>query len=262
MSVSNFLALYDAIPRRHSVRAFDGRKLSEEHMRAICAACELSPPFFSGARVIPVFESAEKVFPGVVIRGAPAFLAMVGETSAPHVNEALGYLGENAVLQATAIGLSTCWVSGTFRPSETRQILSLAADERIYAVSPLGYGTRAGIVGKVFSAVARSSTRKPLDELVTSESLVPSECPPWARSALDAARLAPSAANRQPWRFTVKDDRIKVSLDTGDRDSRISSKRLDCGITMFHIEVAAMSAGVPGSWTLLDTPDVAEYVVH
>jgi len=69
------------------------------------------------------------------------------------------------------------------------------------------------------------------------------EWPDWIISALEAARMAPSAVNRQPWRFSVEeDDSIKISVDSF-RDPYRISKRLDCGIAMVHIEVGAGHIG-------------------
>jgi hypothetical protein len=39
------------------------------------------------------------------------------------------------------------------------------------------------------------------------------------------------------------------------------SKRLDCGIAMLHIEVAALDCGVKGKWELLEAPRVAKFTV-
>ena len=63
-----------------------------------------------------------------------------------------------------------------------------------------------------------------------------------------AARLAPSAVNRQPWRFVCGDRSISVSLDK-KRDTYKISRRLDCGIAMLHLELGARHAGAAGLWT-------------
>jgi hypothetical protein len=70
--------------------------------------------------------------------------------------------------------------------------------------------------------------------------------------------LAPSAVNRQPWGFDLEDDSITVHVRTGGPEFSVS-KRLDCGIAMLHIEVAAMSCGVRGEWQFLKAPQVARF---
>ncbi|MFC2014334.1 hypothetical protein ACFLU8_05675 [Chloroflexota bacterium] len=39
------------------------------------------------------------------------------------------------------------------------------------------------------------------------------------------------------------------------------SKRLDCGIAMLHIEIAARSYGIQAEWQFLKAPDVARFSV-
>ena len=85
-------------------------------------------------------------------------------------------------------------------------------------------------------------------------------CPLWAKEALEAARLAPSAANRQPWRFLLTENSITITVD-GLRDTHGVSKRLDCGIAMLHIELGARHAGVEGRWEYLQPPDVARFTI-
>ena len=77
---------------------------------------------------------------------------------------------------------------------------------------------------------------------------------------MEAARLAPSAVNRQPWRFYMEPNGITVSVDSSLVEWGIS-KRLDCGIAMLHIEVAALDCGVKGKWELLGAPQVARFTV-
>ena len=82
--------------------------------------------------------------------------------------------------------------------------------------------------------------------------------PDWVKKSIQAARLAPSALNRQPWGFDVKENTITVYVRTGGPDFGIS-KRLDCGICMLHLEIAAMNCGITGSWQFLEPPLVAKF---
>lgn len=203
--------------------------------------------------------SPEKVFRGIVgnygrITGAPYYVALIGEIGAPNVEESVGYLGEGVILEATALGLGTCWVSGFFRPEAVKIHIELAEDERVYAVTPIGY-TKSDYSAKekIYASAARSRKRKALSEMVEGQ---PPE--PWQEKAIDAARIAPSAANRQPWRFVVREKSITVRVDS-PKDSDKYPKRLDCGIAMLHIELGARAAGKKGAWTLLPAPDVARF---
>ena len=73
--------------------------------------------------------------------------------------------------------------------------------------------------------------------------------------------LAPSAVNRQPWGFDVKENSITVFVRTGGPEFNVS-KRLDCGIAMLHLEVAAGDRGRRGQWEFLPSPQVGRLEVH
>ncbi len=262
MSMPNYSDLYKAIEVRHSTRAYNGLPLTEGHVQAIRRVCAESLDLARGARVTLILGSADRVFTGLAIKDVPAFLAMVGDTTNPHVEEAVGYLGEYAVLAATSIGLSTCWVSATFKSEEVAKFVNPGPAEKIFTVSPLGYGGRAGLVETFFNTmVTKSRARKPLEELLSSESAPLSSSPQWMKVALAAARLAPSAYNRQPWRFTIGPGSIKVSVDLDSREVQGAPRRMDCGMAMTHLELGALAAGTSGKWEFLDFPDVAIYTV-
>jgi len=104
----------------------------------------------------------------------------------------------------------------------------------------------------------RTHKRLPISKLVSgvrTERLVE-----WLRASLEAARLAPSATNRQPWGFNIENDGITVFVRTSGPEFNIS-KRLDCGIAMLHIEVAALDCGCQGEWEFLQSPQVAKFKV-
>ena len=173
---------------------------------------------------------------------------------APNVQSITGYLGEGVILEATALGLNTCWVGGFYRQEGVLKQVNLEGAERILGITPIGYSKdeadRVGISSKQYR-------RKDLEKLVVSGDINSKK---WIRSVLEAARIAPSAANRQPWRFEIGDEYITVSSDSMRKDFRVS-KRLDCGIAMLHLELGLLSNGVHGSWEFLELPGVARYKI-
>jgi hypothetical protein len=159
-------------------------------------------------------------------------------------------------LEATALGLGTCWVSGFFRPDAVKEHIALADHERVYAVTPIGYTEKGfSMKEKFYSGATRSPKKKPLEEIVEGTAPVP-----WQAKAIEAARIAPSASNRQPWRFVVGEKSITVRVDS-PKDSDRYPKRLDCGIAMLHIELGAMAAGKKGQWRMLRAPDVGKFEI-
>jgi len=229
-------------------------------LNALCA--EFKP--FPGVRAAVVTRSPEEVFRGAIgqygkIKGPPAFVAFLGELNDPRSQEKSGYLGEGIVLEAVSLGLATCWVGGFFRPEVAAALAGAGKNERVLAVTPIGYASEEwSLEERIMTGFGRSSRRKPLSELVTG--LPEGKWPTWVKAALEAARLAPSAVNRQPWRFFVKPQSITVSVDNL-RDTYNLSKRLDCGIAMLHVEVAARCHGVRGAWESLEPTGVARFLV-
>ena len=171
----------------------------------------------------------------------------------------IGYIGEALVLEATHLGLGTCWVGGLFNGHVASRLANTAAGERVYAISPLG--TPIGHITlkeRVVMGGARAKHRLEPDAFAPANATWPQ----WARSALPPVRIAPSAMNRQPWRFALDGDGSTLELSyEGDLGIRVT-KRLDCGIAMLHAELGMATSGVTGRWEVLGAdaaPQVARF---
>lgn len=236
---------YQAIFIRHSRRKYSSTPINPEKLDSLGELIDEMNRNTDGARVALVRSHDGSIFSGIrggygVIKGAPAYLAFIAEPQTPGSYERLGYIGEAAVLEATALELGTCWVSGTFDPQAAAGKLELNAQESLVAVSPLGYPKDSySFTEKVMSGIAGSRKRKPLEQLCAGSPL--QEWPAWALTAAEAARIAPSAMNRQPWVFRY--DGRELSVETAGADSGGAggrySKRLDCGIALRHLEIGA-----------------------
>jgi nitroreductase len=260
-----FSQWHAAIPRRRSRRRYDSITLEPTQLNQLQTLCGEFRPY-PEARAEMLSESPERVLRGIAgsygkVQGAPALIAFIGDTNDRYVNEKIGYTGEGIILEATSMGLGTCWVGGSmfFRRGLAESIVGTSKNERVFAVTPVGYAVKEFSTGeRVQTGFGMFHRRKPLMEMVSG--LDKNEWPGWVKAALEAARLAPSAINRQPWRFYVEPDSITISVNSPLLEWGIS-KRLDCGIAMLHIEVAALDCGVKGRWELLKAPQVARFTV-
>jgi len=250
---------YKAIFLRHSQRKFSGEIPDERITSKIEKVCsEFSP--FSGMRSVLVREPANDVFKGAVgqyffkVTEAPYYVAFIGDLNTPNVQASAGYIGEGIILEATSQGLNTCWVGGFFRRESVAKQIDLREKEQILAITPIGYSKdekdRVGISKKQYR-------RKSLDGFIISDK---GENSDWAHLVLEAARLAPSAANRQPWRFEINKDSITISTNS-KREGFGVSRRLDCGIAMLHLELGALANGFKGRWEFLEYPKIARYEI-
>lgn len=256
-----YLRWYPAISRRRSRRLFDSKTIPSELLEKLNAFCNEFQPF-TGARAVIVTDSPDTVFKGAIghygkIKGAPAVIVFIGDMRDIHVQEKVGYLGEGIILEATVSGLGTCWVGGFFRPEVAASLAHIRGNEKVLAVTPVGYASeKISLEEKIMTGFGKTHQRKPLHGLVTGTE--EDKRPEWIKTALEAARVAPSAVNRQPWRFHIENDSITVSVDDL-KDTYNISKRLDCGIAMLHIETASLYCGVNGEWEFLKPPDVARF---
>ncbi|HUW66179.1 MAG TPA: nitroreductase family protein [Spirochaetia bacterium] len=254
---------HSAITRRRSRRRFDPALPEGALLERMRQVCENFRPF-PGVRAALVTQPADDVFKGFAdsygkVKNAPAFIAFIGRRDDPAVQEKVGYLGEGIVLEATSLGLGTCWIGGFFRPEMAASLAGAGGEEIVPAVTPLGRAAGSWTVEeRMMSGFGRNHQRKPLAEFVSG--LPESDWPSWVRGALEAARLAPSAVNRQPWRFLVETGSVTLAVDSPKDDFHVS-RRLDCGIAMLHMELGFKKAGSAGRWEFLAAPRVARFTI-
>lgn len=211
------------------------------------------------------------------IKGATAYV--VGAVGPGEKRlEDYGYALERVILGATAMGLGTCWLGGSFTRSRFARALEAAPTETVPAVAAVGHsapGTESGLVRRRVSG----HRRKPWSELFFDGAfgapLTPERAGPLA-AALETLRLAPSAANKQPWRV-VRDGagwHFHLERTPGYGPGSFTFwllrladlQRVDIGIAMCHFELAAREAGLSGRWVVqppATVPGAAarEYVV-
>ena len=263
-----------AVVVRHSTRTFDGRAIDPallEQMERFAA--DLPGP--ETARMMVVRDVPSGVFTGFMggygrVIGAPSALVMIGAETDPTVQESLGYLGEAVILQATSLGLDTCWIAGFFDRDLAETIVELSPGERVLSVSPLGYGQPRPRAGERFlKRVVGAHKRRPIEEIAPKYD--EKHWPAWAAEGVRLARVAPSAVNRQPWSLSILTESepvtrplevtgVLVSVVERGAEGHIS-RRLDCGIAMLHFEVGARLMGARGVWEILPAPEVARYVI-
>lgn len=252
---------HEAIQIRHSRRKFTHQLIPADLLQQLHDTCQHFRPFGKTAYGVVVTTSPDDVFKGLVgsygkITGAQAYIAFIGDARDPHAEAKVGYAGEGIILEATALGLQTCWVGGFYKRSLVEQHLPLLAEEKVFGITPIGFSPdHYSTAEKLLVSVAKSKQRKDLSILCTG--LPETEWKDWQRVALENARIAPSAVNRQPWRFEVDQSGILLTVDTEKETLKDITKRLDCGIALLHLEIGARSRGVDCTFEFLPAPKVA-----
>jgi hypothetical protein len=261
-------SIVDTMNRRFSCRTYSGEALAEADRAHLAAAAEAmkSGPFGSSLRVrlvaaAPGDERALKRLGTYgTIRGASAFI--IGAVrDGPRCLEDYGYAMERLILEATALGLGTCWIGGFFRRGPFARRLGVSRGERLPAVTSVGHiPDRARAEAGIMRRSVGGSRRKPWEVLFSDEELgrplTPERAGAYAQ-AVEMVRRAPSASNRQPWRIVKSANQwhffIRRTPGYPPRIGKIllgvdDLQRVDIGIAMCHFELAAREQRLPGRW--------------
>jgi nitroreductase len=247
--------LLEAIERRVSVRSYDERPVDTQHLERLTALSQTAGRLTDvGPRVelVSGAERTQRIISHVIgsyglVLTPPHLLIGVLPTESEIARLDLGYVLEQVVLEATRLGLGTCWITGTYDAQSAGDAVGLAQREVAAAVITLGHPSERGW-GRIHTGTIRrlagGHKRKPLEEIVFAgrwrEPWSPGGTDATLASVLEHARLAPSAANRQPWRFIVRPDGLALAL--------VHPEPIDAGIVMAHAALAAEALGREGRW--------------
>lgn len=173
------------------------------------------------------FDSIKKSYG--MLRGVRNFFVFAGPADDPNLEEKCGYYGEQVVLTAVTMGLGTCWVGGTYDRKECQDLIE--PGEKLVCVAAVGFTPKEPTGREKFILKAVRPKRRAASEL--AEGL--DRAPDWYADGVAAAQLAPSAMNRQGYRFTWgQDATARASLtDTG------AFSLVDLGIAKLHFELGA-----------------------
>lgn len=256
----------EIIHRRYSCRSYADKAVEDNVLTAFKQRVE-SPhrgPFGNQPRFVLIAidalprEEWKKLGTYGVIKNAYLYLAgMI--SPAPMATVDYGSCKENLILKATELGLSTCWLGGTFAISAFGRAAGMRLNELLPTISPVGYAApRRSLTERIMRGFAGSDHRLAWDKLFfrgnPSSPLSPEEAGVWAE-ALENVRLAPSASNKQPWRIIYSPDRdvflFYLARAVGYRHLRdFSLQEIDMGIALCHFDLTVKELGLAGSWRL------------
>ena len=215
------MSLYDAIFSRTSCRKFSGEAVSEDRLvhleKYLSLIRALDPKIRTRFVLLRTRETGERPSGHFVVK-APYYLVLYSE-KAERSAENAGYLMEQAVLYLTVYGVATCY-QGAANASSLPQ-----APEGMKPVITVAFGMPA----KVSSG---RSKRKKTEDICTFREGAGAP----VRKIVEAARVAPSALNRQPWFLVAGPARIHVFCRP---TPFLKGQELDCGIALLHLMLAA-----------------------
>lgn len=196
---------------------------------------------------------------------APSYIVLLSSVSDGYIQNA-GYIGQELIFKATEIGVDSCWV--TFTDSKAvKEKLNLVSEKEVVGIIALGFENNKA---KAVKTTLNSAYRLGLDEIVYLNE--------WGKGAdntaleergiLDAfafARLAPSAWNKQPWRFLIHGENVILAVKKGEEIYSYEEK-IAAGVIMlyfqaiidstlfrlnWHLDEPAISAGIPGDFKVV-----------
>lgn len=174
--------LYSSIFTRKSTRNFTSTPLPEEKIKEMKAFIETVKPLLPDAKISYKIVGPEMV-KGVGVPKAPHYFLIYGKEQ-PLRNTCAGFLFQHVDLYLFSQGYASRWI-GMMKPKE--------------ADADFIIGMAFGEPEKPEQRALKDFDRKPLAEISEGKD-----------SRIDAARLAPSGLNGQPWFFIAKDGPIFV----------------------------------------------------
>ncbi len=211
--------MIEAMAARHSVRSYTDAPIEGEVLEALAASiAEINK---ASGLAVELAPDGGKAFDNLLghygkFRGVRGLFVLKGRRS-KDLGLRAGYWGERLVLEATALGLGTCWVGGTY----SKRSVAVGPGEELVCVVTVGYAAAPG----------RPHRTKPIEAFVPGGI---ADKPAWFVSGVEAAMLAPTALNQQKFSF---------ALDGNVVDARVSGlgvlTDVDLGIARLHFELGA-----------------------
>lgn len=233
---------FDAIFSRKSIKHYQNEKLDWEVIAGILEYANKLPMLIEGIAVefklVSNIEEKQGFYSPFNVK-APYYLCISSEEKEDYLLNA-GYL-----MQLMDLYLSTKGLGASF--SIVSPGKSLKATMKYKFVVALAFG-------KTSHEIYRDSSnakRLPESELVVYKE----EVTPDIKQVLNAARLAPSVYNSQPWRFVVYRNRIHVFAKKNLFIAKVLdyNKMIDMGIMMANLLLAAEELWVDVSLSKSET---------
>lgn len=219
----------EAIDKRISRRTYLETLIDKEKIELISKSIEEANK--KSGLSISFMEDGSKSFNSVgksygMFKGVRSIILLKGDKKDPNLKEKVGYYGEILVLEATKLGIGTCWVGGTF----DRNILQINQNEELVCVLTVGNVPEdKTFKEKMIYKVSHRKT-KSVEKFYEAKEAVPD----WFIEAIKAVQKAPSAINSQKVIFEYNGNEVIASIPNSNVFDLV-----DLGIAKLHFELSA-----------------------
>lgn len=230
---------YDNIFKRHSTRMFNMEPLDEKSLERVREVILNPPNLFEALKVTFTLiedgqefsEKSSGIIGAYNKIKAPHFLVLTVEEKPGH-RQAAGYSLAHVILLLNDLGIGTC----VTYPNVDKSIILKYMDihEGDVPILFIPFGTPANPT-ELYQK-PDPSKRRPLKDLIV-EGPVKRKY----KYILEAARLAPSSFNTQPWRFAVNNNKIhllRIKLGFIKNKLFSSSNKIDMGIALAYMIIS------------------------
>lgn len=221
--------IYDTIFSRKSIRSYNQEKIKWEVLDDILKFADKLPMLVKDIGVeykLVINIEENQGFNGPFTVKAPYYIVLSSEKKDDYQLNA-GYIMQQLSLYIESKGLGTCFMGGASPGMGLKNTIKYDYVITLAFGKPKEEPYRDYILAK----------RHPENELVVYKEEVSSDL----RKILEAARLAPSSINSQPWRFVVYKNRIHVFTKKNPWlfKPMDKMKMIDMGIMMANLLIAA-----------------------
>ncbi len=218
---------YDVIFKRRSVKKYDETPLDERTLEEISNQLKNLKPMYDDikteVKIIPLEQVETRK------KQAPHYIAVFSEPKGEYLVN-VGYMLQQMDLFLSGNDIGSCW-QGSPRPSE-----DLLKNSDLEFVIVISFGKpKKSKPEELHRSGASDFKRKPLSEISRVKGL---------DKVIEAARLAPSAGNSQPWFFTGDENTIHAY---GPKPYAVKEHKapkvkkynvISIGIALYHLQVA------------------------
>lgn len=214
--------LYSTIFERKSIRSYDPDPLDDGTLKEIKAHLKTLEPLYGDIKTEFKILSKDLV-KRRMMREAPQYLAVFSEVKDGYLSN-VGFMLQQMDLFFSANSLGSCWQGIPTLKKEGLESSSL----KFVILMPFGNTPE-----PVHRTSLSEFKRKSLPEITDIEG---------ADDILEAARLAPSAGNGQPWFFTGDKNLIHAYALQPNFIRGLLTKKyppIDTGISFYHLKLAS-----------------------
>ncbi|WP_298534392.1 nitroreductase family protein [uncultured Methanobrevibacter sp.] len=259
----------DMIIKRKSVRTFTGEPLKNEDRVAIEQFIQSQTNPFDVSVDFRFLDVKEYGLSSPVIVGADLYLAAKVKRC-KHYEIGFGYSFEHVCLYAESLGVGTVMLAASLSRAAFEKAMDVQDDEVLPVASPVGYPSqKKSIRESLMRKGLKADKRIPFEQLFFDKQygnkLSASSAGIFA-DALEMARWAPSAGNKQPWRAVVIGDTVHFYKEKSMRNSPLGDiQKVDVGIALAHFDLTMQEEGHKGRFVEADPsiaiPENVQYVI-